>query len=84
MHLLVQTTGTRPSLNHWPIATIRFLIYKSVNLLKRNKLYFTLLTYLPFFGRDYNFTRSLCAKIHLWAKIQGVYALIFSKHVIKN
>ena len=24
---------------------------------------------LQFFGQAYNFTRSLCAKIHLWAKI---------------
>ena len=27
------------------------------------------------FGRDYNFTPSLCAKIHLWAKIQYVCAV---------
>ena len=27
---------------------------------------------LQFFGPDYNFTCSLCAKIHLWAKIHSI------------
>ena len=27
---------------------------------------------LHFFGQDYNFTRSLCAKIHLWAEINSI------------
>ena len=42
MHFLVKYAGPRRAFNHWPIATILFLIHKSVNLLKRNKLYFTL------------------------------------------
>ena len=50
---------------------------------------------LHFFGRDYSFTSSLCAKIHLWAKIPNserlkmmlkyeCVPLILTKHAIKK